>query len=82
MFYVYVIKSLKDGNIYVGHTSNLKKRIELHNSGKVTSTKIRKPFGLLYYEACNLLKDAIHREHALKTGFRRAYLKRRLSDLN
>ncbi|HEX7586472.1 MAG TPA: GIY-YIG nuclease family protein [Patescibacteria group bacterium] len=66
---------------YAGHTSNLRKRIELHNSGKINSTKTRKPFSLLYYEACNLLKDAIQREHALKTGFGRAYLKRRLSDI-
>ncbi|PJA86813.1 MAG: excinuclease ABC subunit C [Candidatus Moranbacteria bacterium CG_4_9_14_3_um_filter_42_9] len=81
MFYVYVIKSLKDGNIYIGHTGNLRKRIALHNAGKINSTEKRRPFSLLYYEACNLLKDAVQREHALKTGFGRAYLKRRLSNI-
>lgn len=82
MYYTYVLKSLKDGKIYVGHTNNLKERVAEHNSGKVRSTACRKPLVLLYYEACNILEDAISREHALKTGFGRSYLKRRLSDIN
>jgi putative endonuclease len=48
---------------------------------KVKATSPRRPFELLYYEACNLLEDAIRRERSLKTGFGRAYLKRRLSDI-
>jgi len=81
MYYVYVVKSIKDNHIYTGHTNNLKARIIQHNSGKVESTRLRKPFKLLYYEACNILSDAIKREKSLKTGFGRAYLKRRLSDI-
>ena len=80
MFYVYVIKSIKDGRVYVGHTSNLKKRFVEHNNGLVPSTKKRRPFKLLYYEGCNILEDAIKRERGLKTGFGRRYLKQRLSD--
>lgn len=81
MYYVYVIRSIKDNKLYTGHTNNLKRRFEQHNSGKVFSTKNRRPFKLLYYEACNILEDAIKREKCFKTGFGRAYLKRRLSDL-
>jgi putative endonuclease len=81
MHYVYVIKSLKDKKLYVGHTDDLKRRFIEHNTGQVESTRLRKPFKLLYYEACNLLKDALKREKALKTGFGRAYLKRRLGDI-
>ena len=80
MFYVYVLKSKVDGNLYTGHTHDLKRRISEHQSGKVTSTKLRKPFILIYYEACNVLADAVKREHALKTGYGRRYLKNRLSD--
>lgn len=80
MFYVYVLKSLRDDNLYIGHTDNLKKRFNEHNKGFVTSTKSRKPFKLLYYEACNILGDAVKREKALKTGYGRAYLKRRISE--
>jgi putative endonuclease len=81
MHYVYVLKSLKDNFIYVGHTNDLKERIQQHNQGAVISTKYRKPLKLIYYEASSILKDAIKREKTLKTGFGRAYLKRRLSDL-
>ena len=82
MYYVYVIQSLKDKKLYIGHANNLLKRIKEHNKGLVKSTQKRKPFKLLYYEASNLLKDAVSREKSLKTGFGRAYLKRRLNDLN
>lgn len=40
------------------------------------------PVRLVYYiEACNILDDAIEREKQFKTGFGRAYLNRRLSDI-
>ena len=81
MYYVYVIKSLKDKKIYVGHTKDLKRRFSEHTNGLVESTKRRKPFKLIYYEACNILDDTVKRERSLKTGFGRSYLKRRLSDL-
>jgi putative endonuclease len=80
MYYVYVLKSQKDDRLYVGHTEDLVKRFKEHNSGKVKSTKDRTPLVLIYYEASTVLMDAIKREKALKTGFGRAYLKRRLSD--
>ncbi len=81
MFYTYVLKSIKDGNLYVGWTNNLKNRLEEHNNGFVQSTKNRRPLEFIYYEACSVKEDAIKREKSLKTGFGRAYLNRRLSDL-
>lgn len=81
MEYVYVIQSRKDGKIYIGHTKDLKRRFHKHSTGQVSSTQKRRPFKLLYYEACNILQDALDREKSLKTGFGRAYLKRRLNDL-
>ena len=80
MYYVYVLKSAKDGKLYVGFTEDLKKRFKEHNRGLVNSTKLRRPLKLIYYEACNIMKDAVAREKALKTGFGRAYLKRRISE--
>jgi len=50
MHYIYVLKSLKDNKFYIGYTNDLRKRIELHNAGRVESTKLRKPFDLIYYE--------------------------------
>jgi len=67
MFYVYVLKSLKDGKFYIGFTEDVKRRIKDHNSGKVLSTQKRKPFKLLYYEAHLSKKDALRRENYFKT---------------
>ena len=39
MYYVYIIKSKKDKMLYTGSTNDLNKRLELHNKGKVFSTK-------------------------------------------
>jgi putative endonuclease len=81
MFYVYILKSLKDQKLYFGSTNDLKKRFREHNSGKVFSTKYRKPFKLIYYEAYSIEKDARHRENNLKlraNAFNQ--LKRRISE--
>ncbi len=80
MEYVYVLQSLKDKKLYIGYTNNLQRRFREHNAGKCEVTKERRPFRLLYYEACNQKEDALKRELQLKTGFGREYLKRRLSD--
>src|SRR3989304_2672356 len=56
--YVYVLRSSKDGNFYVGYSSDLKRRINQHESGKVPSTADRRPLELVYYEACRTQADA------------------------
>ncbi len=65
-------------NFYVGFTKDLKLRFEQHNKGLVESTKNRRPFALIYYEACTNETDARHREKYLKTYHGRMFLKRRL----
>ncbi len=79
MFYSYVLKSKKDGNLYIGSTNDLKSRLKLHTSGKVFSTKSRLPLELVYYEAYKSEIDARTREHNLKIRSRAYYqLKKRL----
>ena len=78
MYYTYVIQSDKDGRLYTGYTSDLQKRLDEHNSGKVSSTKSRGNFELIYYEACLNQQDATAREKYLKTGMGKRYLKNRL----
>jgi hypothetical protein len=34
MFYLYILKSKKDSEMYIGSTNDLKKRLLGHNSGK------------------------------------------------
>lgn len=66
MFYVYILKSKKDGELYFGYTSDLIERLKEHNLGLVRSTKSRIPLYCVYYEAYTSKEDATKREHNLK----------------
>ncbi len=77
-YYVYVLQSEKDGNKYTGFTKDLLSRFEAHQTGKVFSTKNRRPFELIYFEACISKADAIKREKYLKTHYGKMYLGNRL----
>jgi len=78
MYYVYVLQSLKDKQFYVGYTDDLKNRLREHNSGRIVSTKDRRPLRLVYYEACLNQQDATKREKYLKTAWGKRYIKNRL----
>ena len=66
MFYVYILKSLKDGTYYKGFTEDYKKRLEEHNSGLSRFTSGKLPWQLIYVEAHSTKKDALIREKKLK----------------
>ena len=66
MYYVYLLKSLKDKKYYIGQTEDVTKRFELHNSGKVTSTKYRRPLVLIGYETFNTRNEARWHEYNMK----------------
>ena len=76
VYYVYVLRSLRDKKFYTGFTSDLRKRIREHFSGESFATKSRLPLELVYYEAHKNNKDAFSRERFLKTGWGRNYLNR------
>ena len=76
--YTYVLKCA-DGNMYIGSTSDLKRRIKDHIDGKCDDTRKRLPVELIYYEACRSLAAARLREKQLKTGYGRGYLRKRLA---
>lgn len=80
MFYVYVLKSDKDGNLYIGFTKDLKSRMGHHNEGLNTSTKKRRPLTLIYYECYVSEKDARKREIFLKSGRGHEVLYKQLED--
>jgi putative endonuclease len=68
MHTVYVLKSLKDNNLYIGCTKNFENRIKCHNSGKVRSTKNRRPLTLIYKEDYINIYDAFRKERYYKTA--------------
>lgn len=80
MFYVYIIESLKDGELYIGYTKDLKKRFEEHNHGLSSATRRYLPWKVIYYEACLNKDDAIRRERYLKTSQGGRLIKRRIKE--
>jgi putative endonuclease len=78
MHYVYVLRSMKDGRLYVGYTGDLRRRLTEHNAGVVPSTRCRLPFKLIYYEACTEEADALKRERYLKTTYGKRYIRGRV----
>jgi putative endonuclease len=79
MFYVYILQSKKDGDLYTGFTNDLKRRIYEHNAGKNISTSYRKPLKLIYYEAYLDKEDALGRELFLKSGSGHRFIKKQLT---
>lgn len=79
-YYIYILKSKKDGMLYTGYTNNLKRRLEEHNKGLVPSTKNRTPLNLIYFEGCLSQKDATKREKYLKSAWGKRYLKNRMKN--
>jgi len=66
MYYVYILKSKKDGRMYTGFSMDLRQRVADHNNGKSSYTKNFRPWKLIYYEAFLSEKDAKQRERNLK----------------
>lgn len=80
MFYIYVLRSKKNRELYIGYSNNLTKRLKEHNQGLNQSTKSYIPWKLIYYEGCVNKEDAKRRETYLKTTQGRRLLKRRMKE--
>jgi putative endonuclease len=66
-YYVYILASKRNGTLYIGITSDLKKRIFEHKNDLIEGfTKKYGVHDLVYYEQTNDVKSAIEREKALK----------------
>lgn len=65
--YVYILRSLKDNNLYVGYTTNIEQRLKQHKYGEVKSTKNRRPLELVYREKCFNRYEGRKREKYLKS---------------
>jgi putative endonuclease len=65
-FYVYLLKSEKDHQYYIGQTTNIERRLEEHNKGQEKSTRHRTPFCLVGFETFETREEARWREYSLK----------------
>ena len=67
LYKIYILKSKLKEKYYIGHTSDLDKRLHCHNAGKVRSTKIYKPWEIIYTEELKDKKGAYRREMQIKS---------------
>ncbi len=80
MFYVYVLKSKLNGRLYTGWSSDLRRRLKEHLSGKVWTTKRMLPIELIFYEAYCSESDSKRRERYFKTSKGRKSLRQIIRD--
>jgi len=73
MYYVYIIKSIKDNKFYTGITDDVERRLQEHNAGKhsTPSTFTRGPFELIHVEIVETRRAARDVEKYLKSGIGR-----------
>jgi putative endonuclease len=67
MFYTYILRSEKDKSYYIGTTSNLTNRLNEHNFGNTTYTKLKRPWLLVYSEEFSTRGKVVLRERELKS---------------
>lgn len=80
MFYIYILRSLKNDSLYIGYSTDWKKRVEEHNKGKCKATRPFCPWKLIHIEAFLDRKDAKAREKYLKSGWGRRSIKKMLKN--
>ena len=74
-YYVYVLKSESTGSSYVGHTSNMERRLIEHNNGKSLSTRRKGPWKFVYQEEYKTRSEAATKEKYFKSVEGRIELK-------
>ena len=68
LYYVYILQSLKTGKLYVGHTNDIDRRFEEHNSSRGGKySRQNAPWKLLYKESHPDRSSAAKRELYLKS---------------
>jgi len=67
MYFVYIL-FCSDKKLYIGYTTNLKRRLQEHQNGYSKSTAHRRPLMLFYFEQYCNKQDAKAREVWLKSG--------------
>ncbi len=74
-YWVYVLKSDKNGRHYIGSGRDFAERLRRHNLGDYKYTKGHRPWKLIYHEAMGSRSEAVKKEMFLKTGVGRKMFK-------
>lgn len=71
MYYLYIIKSIDNKNLYIGVTSNPKRRLLHHNRNRGAQYTKRKQFKLVFLEQHTSISSARKREIQIKKWSRK-----------
>jgi putative endonuclease len=74
MFFIYILYSEKLDRYYTGSSEDVSKRLERHNSARVSATRNGIPWILKYTETFNTRQDALKRELYIKKMKSRKYI--------
>jgi len=79
-YIVYILRSLKSKNLYIGYTTSLDRRIEEHNTGKSAATKPYSPWEIIFHETDTNSVDAKRREKYFKSSKGKTTLRMMLTE--
>ena len=82
MYYVYILKFLKDNTFYIGCTEHINRRVNEHNKGLSKYTKNKKPWIIVYSEKFDTLANARKREYYLKSLKSRKAIEKLIATVN
>ena len=73
--YTYILKN-EEGDLYIGQTNNLRERIERHNKNRVTSTKKKGSWKMVWQKVFDNKSEAMKYERYLKSLKNKKYLEK------
>jgi putative endonuclease len=79
-YHTYIIFSPSKNTFYVGHTSDLYRRLNEHNSGINKSTKNAAPWNLMFTREFNSRSEAMKFESKIKRMKSRKYIEQLIAE--
>ena len=67
MYFIYILQSQSTNKYYIGSTSNLVNRLNIHNSNRSLYTKNKGPYKIIYTEEFLSRSEAVKREKQIKS---------------
>lgn len=77
MYYTYILLC-SNNKYYIGFSTDFKKRLEAHQTGRVPQTSKKRPVKLIFYASFASKYNALAFEKYLKSSSGHAFLKKRL----
>jgi putative endonuclease len=79
-YFTYIIESVSNKSWYIGHTSDINRRIEEHNVGENKSTRNKGPWRLIFLRDFETKLEANRFEMKLNKLRNRIFIKKQYSE--